>query len=227
MKGFAVLLLIVISTGYTQQPTTMQSESVLHYLALGDSYTIGEMVPAAENFPNQTIQFLAAKNLAADVRIIAKTGWTTDELSAGIEAAGREQPFHENYDRVSLLIGVNNQYRGRPVDDYRREFERLLKQAIDFAGNQPEHVVVVSIPDWGVTPFAAGGNPAQIALEIDAYNMVNRELAESYRVHYLDITPWTREAAGMPDLVAGDELHPSGKEYRRWAEKIAGMFAKP
>ena len=122
------------------------------------------------------------------------------------------------------LIGVNNQYRGRSVDNYKPEFEELLKKAIHFAGDRADHVVVLSIPDWGVTPFANGRDRAQIAREIDAYNAANKQIAEQYDVQYIDITPWTREAATDTFIIAGDGLHPSGKEYKRWAEKIAAFF---
>lgn len=194
-----------------------QKRTSYSYLALGDSYTIGESVPAADNFPNQTVQLL--KNSGYDFKhaeIIAKTGWTTDELQNNIN--GRN--LSTSYDIVTLLIGVNNQYRGRPVDGYKPEFENLLKQAIQFAGNRPDHVIVLSIPDWGVTPFAAGRGKEQIAREIDAYNAANKTISEQYKVHYIDITPWTREAANDLSLLANDGLHPSAKEYKRWAEKI-------
>jgi len=188
------------------------------YLALGDSYTIGESVPARENFPSLTVQQLNNTGLSFDkAEIIAKTGWTTDELQNAIDKAKPESSF----DIVSLLIGVNNQYRGRPVEEYAGQFEVLLKQAIVFAGNEPSRVFVLSIPDWGITPFAEGRNRKAISREIDAYNEVNRSIAQKYNVHYIDITPGTREAAGDKSLLAGDGLHPSGKEYARWAEKLA------
>jgi lysophospholipase L1-like esterase len=188
------------------------------YLALGDSYTIGEGVPVAENFPYQTIQLLrkAGYDFHA-AEIIAKTGWTTDELQKGIESS----LLKKEYDIVSLLIGVNNQYRGRSVEEYAGEFESLLKQAIGFAGNNSAHVFVLSIPDWGATPFAEGRDRQQIAQEIDSYNATNRSLAEKYQVHYIDITPGTREASQDHSLLTTDQLHPSGKEYGLWAEQLA------
>lgn len=195
------------------------------YLALGDSYTIGHSVPETENFPNQVIGMLLneAKPFLAS-RIIAKTGWTTDELEAGIVAANTSSPLSSSYDFVSLLIGVNNQYRGRTADEYKPQFEALLKKAIAFAGNKTGKVVVLSIPDWGVTPFASGRDRAQIATEIDAYNAAAKEITDEYKVLFIDITPWTREAATDNSLLAADGLHPSGKEYKRWAEKIAEYF---
>jgi lysophospholipase L1-like esterase len=193
------------------------------YLALGDSYTIGEMVEPQENFPNQVVKMMTSNSVELE-RIIAKTGWTTDELEAGIVASNTNKPLLNSYDLVSLLIGVNNQYRGRSADDYKPEFEELLRKAIRYAGNRADHVVVLSIPDWGVTPFANGRDREQIAKEIDAYNAANKKIAEQYSVHYIDITPWTREAATDNSLLASDGLHPSGKEYKRWAEKISSFF---
>lgn len=188
------------------------------YLALGDSYTIGEGVPEAENFPHQVVQLLnKAGHPFSEPTIIAKTGWTTDELTAGIAAAAPPG----TYNVVSLLIGVNNQYRGRSSAAYSGEFEGLLLKAIAYAGGKSSHVFVVSIPDWGVTPFAAGRDRAQIAAEIDQYNAVNQAVAARYGVHYIDITPGTREAATDLTLLTSDNLHPSGKEYKRWAEKLA------
>ena len=201
------------------------NKSAITYLAIGDSYTIGEQVPAKDNFPNQ-VYSLMKKDFSdfTEPRIIAKTGWTTDELEKGIIAADKTEPLQASYDFVSLLIGVNNQYRGRTVENYKPEFEELLKKAIRFAGNKANHVVVVSIPDWGVTPFAKGRDRNKIAKEIDAYNAAAKEICDKYNVHYIDITPWTREAANDNSLVAADGLHPSGKEYKRWAERIAEFF---
>ncbi|HKC36031.1 MAG TPA: SGNH/GDSL hydrolase family protein [Chitinophagaceae bacterium] len=191
------------------------------YLALGDSYTIGQSVMASENFPNQAVQLLNSLNYNfKSPEILAKTGWTTDELQNNIN----NYTFHSPYDLVTLLIGVNNQYRGRSVENYKPAFERLLKQAIQFAGGKADHVIVLSIPDWGVTPFAAGRDRDQIAKEIDEYNAANKTIAENYKVNYIDITPWTREATNDLSLVASDGLHPSAKEYARWAEKIPAII---
>jgi lysophospholipase L1-like esterase len=195
------------------------------YLALGDSYTIGEMVAPPDNFPAQVHTMMKNDTINFQPpRIIARTGWTTDELEGGIVTANNTNPLLSSYDFVSLLIGVNNQYRGRSVDNYKPEFEELLKKAIHYAGNRADRVVVLSIPDWGVTPFATGRDRAQIATEIDAYNAANKQIALQYNVHYIDITPWTREAATDNSLLANDGLHPSGKEYKRWAGKITVFF---
>ena len=200
---------------------TNQSKMAHSYLALGDSYTIGQSVLPSENFPNQTVQLLTQQNYNfKSPEIVAQTGWTTDELQNNIN----NHTFSPPYDIVTLLIGVDNQYRGRSVENYKPEFESLLKQAIQFAGGKVEHVIVLSIPDWGVTPFADGRDKAQIAREIDEYNLANKTISEIYKVHYIDITPSTREAANDPSLVAGDGLHPSAKEYARWAQKAFAVI---
>lgn len=215
-----------IAVSFSYQPNTPEMAVQKYtYLAIGDSYTIGESVAPSENFPNQAVQLMQKENsVTIEARIIAKTGWTTDELEAGIIAADKAEPLLPTYDFVSLLIGVNNQYRGRSVKEYKPEFEALLKKAIRLAGNKASHVVVLSIPDWGITPFAEGRDRSQIAAEIDGYNKANREIALQYKVHYIDITPWTREAATDHSFLAPDGLHPSGKEYKRWAAKITAWI---
>lgn len=191
------------------------------YLALGDSYTIGESVLLTENFPYQTVQLLRKSGIDIQApEIIAKTGWTTDELENAMSA----YHFREQYDFVSLLIGVNNQYRGRSAEEYSIQFRALLQKALALAGGRKNRVVVLSIPDWGVTPFAEGRDRAAIAREIDIYNKVNREIAAEAGVHYVDITPGTREAANRPELVAGDGLHPSAIDYARWASPLAAFI---
>jgi len=191
------------------------------YLALGDSYTIGEAVPFTENFPNQAVQLLRSRGLDFEApEILARTGWTTDELQFAIN----HHRFREKYDFTSLLIGVNNQYRGRSTEEYTEQFEALLGHAIAFAGGDASHVAVLSIPDWGVTPFNKDRDRAQVGTEIDRYNAINRGVCEQSGVHYIDITPGTREAAGDPSLLAADGLHPSGREYQRWAKEVAAFF---
>jgi lysophospholipase L1-like esterase len=191
------------------------------YLALGDSYTIGESLPITESFPYQAVQLLENSGYHFNAaKIVAKTGWTTDELQAGINNAGIDQA----YDFVTLLIGVNNQYRGRTAVEYTVEFEALLKRAIHFAGDNPGHVFTLSIPDWGVTPFAADRDRFAISREIDTFNAIIKAVAEKYKVTYIDITPGTREGATDESLLATDKLHPSGKEYSRWAQQLAGAI---
>lgn len=189
----------------------------LTYLALGDSYTIGESVDETKRWPVQLVDQLNKTGEAIkSPKIIARTGWTTDELIAAIATADLD----DTYDLVSLLIGVNNQYRGYPMDQQKREFEQLLLQAIDFAGGDTSRVFVVSIPDWGVTPFAEGRDRELIAEQIDAYNLINYEICQTYNVQYFNITPISREAKNDLSLIAGDGLHPSGKMYSQWVELI-------
>lgn len=199
--------------------TTATSSESTRFLALGDSYTIGEAVPEADRWPNQLARMLRDRGGPSidQVQIIATTGWTTDELSAAIEKEGPRGP----YQLVSLLIGVNNQYRGRPVEAFRPEFAALLKRAIGFAGGDAGRVFVVSIPDWGVMPFAEGRDRGQIAREIDAYNAACRAEAAAAGVRFIDVTAISRRATTQPGLAAADGLHPSGEQYRLWAEAIA------
>ncbi len=184
------------------------------YLALGDSYTIGEKVLVEENFPNKTVALLNGK--LSIPQIIATTGWTTDELDAAITAANITTTF----DIVSLLIGVNNQYRERTVNNFEIEFEHLLQRAIAFANNNSTHVVVLSIPDWGVTPFAEGRDREKIAREIDAYNLVCKIAAQKFNTHFIDITTAQRLDGNKEEFLAADKLHPSGKEYTKWAKRL-------
>ncbi|GLQ99587.1 SGNH/GDSL hydrolase family protein [Dyella mobilis] len=188
----------------------------LRYLALGDSYTIGEDVPADQRWPMQLAQKLRGHGVAIDdPQIVAVTGWTTDELSTGMDQA----EFAAGYDFVSLLIGVNNQYRGRSATEYREQFHALLLRAITLAGKRPERVVVVSIPDWGVTPFGqkSGRDLRQIASELDAFNEIAREESTDSGVRFVNITGISRDHAS---LVASDGLHPSGAQYAWWTQAI-------
>ena len=188
-------------------------------LALGDSYTIGESVDAADRWPVRLVRRLRLQGIAADdAVIIARTGWTTDELNAAIDDAAP----HDGFDLVTLLIGVNNQYRGRSSENYRSELRGLLARAVSFAGSRPSRVLVISIPDWGVTPFAAesGRDVARIAAEIDAFNAVGRDEAARAGVRFVDITAISRRARRESGLIAGDGLHPSGAMYEEWSTQI-------
>jgi len=191
------------------------------YLALGDSYTIGEGVSEENRYPNLLVKMLNqnAESQWRDPEIIAKTGWTVDELEAGIKQAA---PTGEPYDLVTLLIGVNNQYRGRSVEEFRTEFEQMLLRAIGFAGNLPDHVFVLSIPDWGVTPFAKekGTDSEKVAREIDSYNQVKQEICEQYGIKFIDITTNYRLIGGSQDAVVADNLHPSEAIYKQWAQAL-------
>ncbi|MCU0458924.1 MAG: SGNH/GDSL hydrolase family protein [Bacteroidales bacterium] len=183
-----------------------QGQDKLKYLALGDSYTIGQSVDITHDSLEKrgyTVE---------DPRIIAVTGWTTSDLQAGITAANPQGP----YDLVSLLIGVNNQYRGQDINIYRKEFGELIDQSILFAGRDTGRVFVLSIPDWGVTPFASGMDREKIAREIDQYNAINKEITLSKGIVWIDVTGISRLAETDLTLIAGDGLHPSGKMYTEW-----------
>jgi lysophospholipase L1-like esterase len=193
------------------------------YLALGDSYSIGEQVCINESFPYQTVQLLRGKGFSFYApEIVAVTGFTTDELNELIDTT----TLQSSYDFVSLLIGVNNQYRERSVENFATEFEGLLKRAIQFAGNKPANVFVLSIPDWGVTPFAADKKGQQIATEIDAYNAVCKSMSEKHQTHFIDITFSQREDGSKEEFLANDKLHPSGKEYGKWAKLLSDGIIK-
>lgn len=219
MKHIFILILVAMIGCKTQSTPQKQAaaDGALTYLALGDSYTIGESVAEPERWPVQLAKEMSDNGVSVALpKIIARTGWTTDELKAGIAGANVSQ----TYDLVSLLIGVNNQFRGRDVEQFRSEFVGLLNQAIGFARGKKEHVFVVSIPDWGVTPFAKGRDQQKIAKEIDAYNAVCKAEAAKMGIKYFDITPISREAVTNSELVASDGLHPSGEMYRRWVKEV-------
>ena len=207
----ALLALAALSTvlGCGAAKTTPQD------LALGDSYTSGESVNAGDRWPIQLAAQLKNDGInVGDPQIIATTGWTTDELAAAIDAAHPTGP----YQLVTLLIGVNNQYRGRDPEEYRTQFNALLNRSIALAGNNARHVVVLSIPDWGVTPFAASQTRSLIATQIDRFNAINREETERAGALYVDITPESRTAATQPNLIAEDGLHPSPLMYAQWVK---------
>jgi len=192
-------------------------QSTLSFLALGDSYTIGEAVPENDRWPVQLVEKLKVAGISvADPEIIAITGWTSDELQKGIA----EADITKTYKLVSLLIGVNNQYRGYDLEVYKKEFTELLDQAIAFANEKPEDVFVISIPDYGVTPFALEHNlnPKKIAIELDRYNLEAQKIAQSKGVAFFDITEWSKKAKADPSLVTSDGLHPSGKMYANWVD---------
>jgi len=184
-------------------------------LALGDSYTIGESVDSALSWPAQLARALRSEGLSVgEPVIIARTGWTTDELAKGIENAG----LTGTYEFVSLLIGVNDQYRGRDFEEYRLGFRDLILQAIAFTGGKPRSVLILSIPDWGVTPFAEGRDRGRIAREIDTFNRVSREESDAAGARYLDVTGISRGVPSDSSLLAEDGLHPSGVMYSRWVQ---------
>lgn len=187
------------------------------FLALGDSYTIGEGVTDEERWPNQLARLLRARGIEiGDPHIVAQTAWTTDELADAIDAENPKGPF----DLVTLLVGVNDQYRSRPVQPFATEFQQLLKRGKAFAGNRSSRNIAISIPDWGATPFAEGRDRALIGREIAVYNARARELAAAAGAHWVDITGISRGMQHDPILVAVDGLHPTGAMYLRWAEQI-------
>ena len=199
------------------------NKASLRYLALGDSYTIGEALAVEDSWPMQWVHALRADGVdIADPGIIAKTGWATDELADALDEAESNSTIRPPYDLVSLLIGVNNQYRGRSAENYREEFSGLLKRAITYAGNLTSHVFVVSIPDWGITEFGqkSGRDVAQISRELDTYNQINRELAKLAGVHWVDISPVTREVGATAKYYAEDGLHPSPALYALWVKEL-------
>jgi hypothetical protein len=223
LSGFLVFLTVLsCSSGDREQDHSTNNDSTeeieqpnsgLRYLALGDSYTIGEGVDSSQSYPVQIWDSLVEMGYSLEQpEIIAVTGWTTTNLKAGIEAASPVGP----YDLVSLLIGVNNQYQGMDIRIYRREFEELLNLSIAFAGNDTGRVIVFSIPDYGVTPFASGADKERIAGEIDQYNAINREISLNKGVTWIDVTGISRMAEDDLSLIAGDGLHPSGRMYTAW-----------
>ncbi len=187
----------------------------IRYLALGDSYTIGENVKPLQSFPYQLSSKLSINgHNIEDPVIIAKTGWTTANLLNSIE----DYNPNINFDIVTLLIGVNNQFQGKSIKQYRDEFKLILNKAIEFAGNSNKRVIVFSIPDWGVTPFADNFDRRKISQEIDKFNEVNLEESKKAGVHYINITNTSRQAAKDPALLAADRLHPSDNMYKKWVD---------
>jgi lysophospholipase L1-like esterase len=209
-----ILVAVVLVVGW--RAALYEPKPEVKYLALGDSYTIGESVRPEERYPEQVRRILAAKDHldCGDPEIIAVTGWTTGNL---LDALADAKP---SYDAVSLLIGVNNQYQGRSLAEYRLQFGELLQKSIRLADNRPSHVLVLSIPDYSVTPFARaqGRDTTLIAAQIDSFNRINHELAQQYGVNYVDVTNESRKAAADASLIAADGLHFSGEEYNAWAK---------
>ena len=205
--------------------TTSNNDTIKRtYLALGDSYTIGQSVPVNDRYPMQTIKLLNSGGFHfSDPEIIATSGWTTVNLEAAINT----HHFADSiYDIVTLLIGVNDQYQGSTQSEYKNQFTVLLQKSIQFAGNKASHVIVISIPDYSVTPFATNSNKALIGREIDSFNIINRQISAAYEVNYIDITDESRKAATDETLIASDGLHFTGKEYAIWSAMLAAKIKK-
>ena len=217
-----ILLFLVACASIPPTPTPVEATSMppIRYLALGDSYTIGESVRVSERWPEQlaaqmrTSPQFAGKDI--QVTTIARTGWTVDELWKGIRAS----PPQGTYDLVTLLIGVNDQFRGYPVDGYREDFRFMLGKAIEYADGNADRVVVLSIPDWGFTPYAADRDTEPISQQIDEFNAVNLDETKSAGAHYVDVTIISRMGMDDFELITLDRLHPSGKMYGLWVKKV-------
>jgi acyl-CoA thioesterase-1 len=192
------------------------SKESMSYLALGDSYTIGESVPTTANFPYQLADSISKSGKAyASPVIIARTGWRTDQLIDAIESAHLEN----KYDLVTLLIGVNNEFQGRSIGEYENDFKLLCKKSIELAGNKKKRVIVLSIPDYGFTPYGKANQPG-ISERIDLFNASNKRIADSLGLKYVNVTEISRRGLKEPDLVAEDGLHPSMKMYALWVKEI-------
>ena len=193
----------------------------LRFLALGDSYTIGEGVPLSEGWPAQLSALLNESGLLMDEPVIvAKTGWTTEELLSSMHAADLAPP----YDLVTLLVGVNNQYRKQDIQRYEKEFDTLLTNTINLAGGDSQKTIVLSIPDWSVTPYASDQSDhaslIDVARTLDKYNEINCRLAYRRGCTYVDVTGLTREHKNDPHAWAEDGLHPATLMYTQWARKL-------
>lgn len=225
MKAWSIALWVMLAACRAKAPTVMVSSTpavtAKSWLALGDSYTIGQGVTAAERFPAQTVALLQQKGIVVSaLTYMATTGWTSSNLQTAIN---NQNPAA--HDVVSLLIGVNDQYQlGADTTGYRQRFTQLLEKSIVLARGRAQRVVVLSIPDYSVTPFASGSDTARIRKELDVYNSINRSVTLAYGVAYLDITASTKEARTNPALLAGDGLHPSAQEYGKWALRLAPIL---
>ena len=209
-----------ISNNLIDNISESASQYNLSFLALGDSYTIGESVIEEERWPNQIVDIALNKNVLFDQPdIIAKTGWRTEQLIDTLNKIN----FIKKFDYVSLMIGVNNQYSLKPIDTFRSDLIKLLDMSIGYSKNR-DNVVLISIPDWGVTPFAEGYDRNRIKEEINQFNSVIEDIANTNNILYVDVTEISRRALTEKDLIANDSLHPSGKMYKEWAEKIYNLW---
>lgn len=217
-KLVILLLLALLTscspTAISPSPAASTPAPQIKILSLGDSYTIGQGIKEAERYPIQLAASLNQSGIpVAPPTILARTGWTTDDLLNALESAMLTTPYH----LVTVLIGVNDQYGGRSPEDYRSRFRTVLQKAVRLAGDLPQHVLVISIPDWGATPFGEARDPARTLREINQFNAVNAQEAQQAGVRYIDITPLSRLVGSDLSLVAADGLHYSGKMYAQWA----------
>jgi lysophospholipase L1-like esterase len=216
IKIMARIIFILLLLPLLMNAQKLTIENHVKFLALGDSYTIGESVSISERWPNQMISDLRKKGFTCDEpKIIATTGWRTDELMRAVQNA----KLPNDYTLVSLLIGVNNFYQAKSINTYANEFEKLLTTAIKLAGQNKQHVFVVSIPDYGFTPFGES-DQVRISKGIDAFNAINKKISDKHGVAWFNITDISRQGLKDPSLIAGDGLHPSGRMYRQWVDVI-------
>jgi len=227
LPGIIILLFIAGLVMSCKKSSGIEGGHILNpavsktFLALGDSYTVGQGVDASQSFPVQTKFLLQASGLNVEQpQIVATTGWTTTNLLNAIQAGN----FNPPYDIVTLLAGVNDQFQTRDTTGYRDRFDQLITKSVMFAGGRPDHVFILSIPDYSVTPFASGYDTVRIRIQIDQFNQINKEQAMLRGCKYLDITASSREARYDPSLLAPDGLHPSGKEYAKWAARLAPLI---
>lgn len=213
-------------------PMPMTDTSTIHndtitnrtYLALGDSYTIGQSVETTDRFPVQTVKLLQQAGIKmGSPEIIAQTGWTTNNLLSSLLNTA---PSKASYDIVTLLIGVNNQYDHLPQKEYADQFLILLNKSIAYAGNRKKRVIVLSIPDYSVTPFTNGSDKPSIARDIDAFNAINKHISDSAGTNYVDVTGFSRLAGNDNSLLASDGLHPSGSQYALWVKALVPVVLK-
>jgi len=211
---FFIFTITVMDIQMFGQQITLDKE--IHMLALGDSYTIGESVSIDQRWPHQFTDEL--KKIGKDVHrpdYIATTGWTTGDLLTGIASSLNRE---KDYNLVSILIGVNNQYQGLDISLYEPELRNIIDQAIQIAGKDTARIIMISIPDYAFTPFGKGDK--SISSEIDSYNEIGRRVAQEYGILWVDITGISRKGIEETALIAGDGLHPSGEQYLEWVRKI-------
>lgn len=222
MNKLILLLLYSITSGCMSESIKVKKEpsqsKTVNYLALGDSYTIGELVPQSGSFPYQLFKGNLGENInSGNIEVIATTGWTTTDLLTAIKNANLPS---DQYDFITLLIGVNNQFQEKDIQIYHTELQELIKTAIKLIGGDGDKVVVVTIPDYGVTPFAQAFNPEKISNEIDKYNLIAEKYAKDYKTRFIDINPISKAAKEDNSLLTTDLLHPSAKQYKMWADLI-------